>query len=103
MTGFLHWDQWRCAHAVFVRLQFVEKNEKVEHYRATSRRPEKCREASRKENSHENEILDGNLVSFATLGIRFRPKRAGVVPALVGHCRPYFAPFCVSFCLDHTS
>jgi hypothetical protein len=67
MTGFLHWDQWRCAHAVFVRLQFVEKNEKVEHYRATSRRPEKCREASRKENSHENEILDENLVSFATL------------------------------------
>jgi hypothetical protein len=82
MTGFLHWDQWRCAHAVFVRLQFVEKNEKVEHYRATSRRPEKCREASRKENSHENEILDGNLVSFATLVACLLDSRGNALPGI---------------------
>jgi hypothetical protein len=43
--------------------------ETAEHYRAPSRRPENCRDASRKKNSRENEILAENLGSFATLDV----------------------------------
>jgi hypothetical protein len=44
-----------CPHAVFWR---IEKVRKAENYRATSRRPEKCRAASRK---RETEFLAENL------------------------------------------
>jgi hypothetical protein len=52
----------------FWRAPVHREIETAEHYRAPSRCPENCRDASRKKNSRENEILAENLGSFATLG-----------------------------------
>jgi hypothetical protein len=67
MPGFLDWDQWWCAHAVFVRLLFIEANKHGERYRATSSLIETCRALSRIKPARENEMLAEMLDSFATL------------------------------------
>jgi hypothetical protein len=67
MPGFLDCDHWLSAHAVFVRLRFIDANEHGECYRATSSLIEKCRALSRKKPARLNEMLAEKLDSFATL------------------------------------